>query len=56
MSHLTQWFLHTYGIHVTTASPTNYQFLMAEHGIKGLAKILMKHLTGISDNWPYTVN
>ena len=24
MSHLTQWFLHTYGIHVTAASPTKH--------------------------------
>ena len=40
MSHLTQWFLHTYGIHVTTSSPTNHQSLMAEHGIKSLASIL----------------
>ena len=52
MSYLTQWFLHTYGIHVTTASPTNHQSLMAEHGIKSLADILMKHLTGLGDNWP----
>ena len=52
MSHLTQWFLHTYGAHVTTASPTNHQSLMAEHGIKILARILMKHLTGLGDNWP----
>ena len=34
MSHLTQRFLHTYGIHVTTTGPTNHQSLMAEHGIK----------------------
>ena len=26
--------------------------LMAEHGIKSLANILMKHLTGLGDNWP----
>ena len=52
MSHLCQWFLHSYGIHVTTASPTNHQSLMAEHGIKSLANILMKHLTGLGDNWP----
>ena len=51
-SHLCQWFLHSYGIHVTTASPTNCQSLMAEHGIKSLANILMKHLTGLGDNWP----
>ena len=25
---------------------------MAEHGITGLANILMKHLTGLGDNWP----
>ena len=52
MSHLTQWFLKSYGIHVTTASPTNHQSLMAEHGIKSLANILMKHLNGLGDNWP----
>ena len=52
MSHLTQWFLHTYGIHVTTASPTNHQSLIAEHGIKSLASILMKHFTALGDNWP----
>ena len=52
MSHLCQWFLHSYGIHVTTASPTNHQSLMAEHGIKSLANILTKHLTGLGDNWP----
>ena len=56
MSHLTRWILHTYGIHVTTTSPTNYQSLMAEHGIKGLASILMKHLTGLGDNWPNIAN
>ena len=25
---------------------------MAEHGIKSSASILMKHLTGLGDNWP----
>ena len=52
MSHLCQWFLHSYGIHVTTASPTNHQSLMAEHGIKSLSHILMKHLTGLGEDWP----
>ena len=50
MSHLTQWFLYTYGIHITTASPTNHQSLMAEHGIKSLASILMKHLIGLGND------
>ena len=44
MSNLIQWFLHSYGVHVTTASPTNHQSLMAEHGIKSLSSILMKQL------------
>ena len=52
MSHLTQGFLHTYGIHVITASHTNHQSLIAEHGIKSLASILMKYLTGLGNNWP----
>ena len=51
MSHLCQWFLHSYGIHVTTASPTNHQSLMAEHGIKSLSHVLMKHLTGLGEDW-----
>ena len=25
---------------------------MVEHGIKSLASILIKHLTGLGDNWP----
>ena len=52
MSHLCQWFLHSYGIHVTTPSPTNHQSLMAEHGIKSLSHVLMKHLTGLGEDWP----
>ena len=52
LSHLTHWFLHAYGILVSTASPTNHQSLMAQHGIKSLANILMKHLTGLGENWP----
>ena len=26
--------------------------LMAEHGIKSLSHILMKHLTGLGEDWP----
>ena len=33
MSHLTQWFLHSYGIYEIKASPTKHQSLMTEHGI-----------------------
>ena len=52
MSHLTQWFLHTNGIHVTTANLTNHKSLLAAHGIRSLASILMKHLKGLGDDWP----
>ena len=33
------------------AQPTD-QSLMAEHGIKSLSHILMKHLTGLGEDWP----
>ena len=52
MSHLTQWFLHSYGIYVIKTSPANHQSLMTEHGIKGLANKLMKYLPGSNNNWP----
>ena len=44
--------LDSYGIHVTTASPTSHQSLMAGYGIKSLASTLMKHFKGLGDNWP----
>ena len=53
MSHPMSMVFYTHMVYMsTTASPTNHQFLMAEHGIKSLANILMKHLTGLGDNWP----
>ena len=45
MSHLTQTMLQSYGIKLITVNPTNHKSLLAEHGIKSLANILMKHLT-----------
>ena len=38
MSQLTQWFLHSYGIYIIKATPTDHQYLMTEHGIKSIAK------------------
>ena len=32
-------------------SPTNHKSLQAEHGIKSLSNILMKHLSGLGDDW-----
>ena len=51
MSSLCQWFFKAYGIQLVTVSPTNHKFLQAEHGIKSLSNILVKHLSGLGDNW-----
>ena len=51
MSSLCQWFFKAYGIQLVTVSPTNHKSLQAEHGIKSLSNILMKHLSGSGDNW-----
>ena len=47
MSHLTQQMLISYGVKLITVSPTNHKSLLAEHGIKSLSNILMKHLVRI---------
>ena len=39
-------------IKVKTVTPYNHQSLQAEHGIKSLATILMKHLTNLGHMWP----
>ena len=51
MSSLCQWFSKAYGIQLVTVSPTNHKSLQAEHGIKSLSNILMKHLSGLGNNW-----
>ena len=51
MSSLCQWFFKAYGIQLVTVHPTNHKSLQAEHGIKSLSNILMKHLSGLGDNW-----
>ena len=52
MSSLCQWFFKAYGIQLVTVSPTNHKSLQAEHqNIKSLSDILMKHLSGLGDNW-----
>ena len=51
MSSLCQWFFKAYGIQLVTVSPTNHKSLQAEHGIKSLSNILMKHLSGLGDHW-----
>ena len=51
MSSLCQWFFKAYGIQLVTVSPTNHKSLQAEHGIKSFPNILMKHLSGLGDDW-----
>ena len=51
MSHLTQTMLLSYGVKLITVSPSNHKSLLAEHGIKSLSNILMKHLTGLGLDW-----
>ena len=51
MSHLTQTMLLSYGVKLITVSPTNHKSLLAEHGIKSLSNILMKHHTGLGLDW-----
>ena len=50
MLSLCQWFFKAYGIQLVTVSPTNHKSLQAEHGIKSLSNILMKHLGDLGDN------
>ena len=43
--------LQSYGTKLITVSPTNHKSLLAEHGIKSLSNIIMKHLTGLGTDW-----
>ena len=52
MSSLMYYLFKRLGIKIKTVAPYNHQSLQAEHGIKSLSNILMKHLTGIGEMWP----
>ena len=51
LSSLTQYCFQQYGIKLVTVSPTNHRSLLAEHGIKSLSNLIMKHLSGFGKNW-----
>ena len=51
MSSLCQYFFRAFGMKLITVSPTNHTSLLAEHGIKCLSNIMIKHLTGLDKNW-----
>ena len=51
MSSLCQYCFQQYGIKLVTVSPINHRSLLGEHGIKSLANLIMKHLSGFGKNW-----
>ena len=51
VSSMAQAFFHHFGIRIITVSPTNHKSLLAEHGIKSLAKILKTHLSSLGPTW-----
>ena len=52
MSSLMNYLFKKLDIKIKTVAPYNHQLLQAEHGIKSLSTILMKHLTSLSEMWP----
>ena len=52
MSLLMTYLLNKFNIKIWTVAPYNHQSLQAEHGIKFLSIILMKHLTNLGQIWP----
>ena len=51
MSSLINYLFKRLGIKIKMVVPCNHQSLQAEHGIKSLSNILMKHLTGSEEMW-----
>ena len=51
MSSLITYLFKKLGIQIKTVTPYNHQSLQAEHGIKSLSNILIKHLTKSGDMW-----
>ena len=52
MSLLMNYLFKRLGIKIKTVAPYNHQSLQAEHGIKSLSNILIKHLIGSGEMWP----
>ena len=51
MSNLMSYLFRKLNIKIMTVAPYNHQSLQAEHGIKTLAQILTKHLSGQGQMW-----
>ena len=52
MSSLMIYLLNKFNIKIKTVVAYHHQSLQAEHGIKSLLNILMKHLTNLGQMWP----
>ena len=52
MSSLLNYLFKRLNIKIKTVALYNHQLLQAEHGIKPLSTILMKHLTNLGQMWP----
>ena len=46
------YLFNKFNIKITMVAPYNHQSLQAEHGIKSLSTILIKHLTNLGQMWP----
>ena len=56
MSSLMTYLLDKFNIKIRTVAPYDHQSLQAEHGIKSLSNILIKHLTNLGQMWPKYVS
>ena len=45
------YLFHKFDIKIRTVAPYNHQSLQAEHSIKSLSCILIKHLTSLGQMW-----
>ena len=52
MSSLMNYLFKKLDVITKTVAPYSHQLLHAEHGIKSLSTILMKHLTSLGQMWP----
>ena len=52
MSSFMNYLFKKLDIKIKMVAPYNHQSLQAEHGIKSLSTILMKHLTSLGQMWP----
>ena len=52
MSSLMKYLFNKFDIEINRVTPYNHHLLQAEHGIKSLSTILMKHLINLGEMWP----